>query len=498
MTGASVNFKAVKSASHAVSHASREVAPTYLLPPDKTFGTIVLRDDSGAVAATLAAKSAMASRQALRSKDYSPVWEGILNLRRPEHGEDTKEYKQECSDIVQSWCERYEKMTGHKVLRADIHLDEGHMVDGEALLNAHAHVIADRTNDQGRVIKLSPKQLRELQTVTAEVTKLARGQNSMESGRSHISHQAYKYLAERGRLESQKQITELKEAHTVELHGVSKKLVEVTEELRVTKEAHAREVGDLKSTIEKLKADYAKERQALKESGEAKQADYQRLKREHEAALVELKAEKKENVEAVQVVTALLKQRSAAQATQKPVEPPKPAQAGVTTTMSEKEYREALDKHKARLEAAESKIQEIRQAYLDELIEEARKKGMESFAKAKAHEAVLSAHEAAKPLFAGRAAWAERLEELKKQDAANRATHEANRVQHDKLRAGKLPEGFEQIARERVEASHTGIYAAIAATRRTVDEMEDRLQFVQETKRDSGGARRGLDSGMER
>jgi hypothetical protein len=317
--------------------------------------------------------------------------------------------------------------------------------------------------------------------------------------------------------EHEAKITELKAAH-VELASIKEELVKANEKALKSSQnsrdwsawgneikkqlAPAETVSELranhKTEIEKLKADYAKERQALKESGEAKQADYQRLKREHEAALVELKAEKKENVEAVQVVTALLKQRSAAQATQKPVEPPKPAQAGVTTTMSEKEYREALGKHKARLEAAEGKIQEIRQAYLDELIEEARKKGMESFAKAKAHEAVLSAHEAAKPLFAGRAAWAERLEELKKQDAVNRATHEANRVQHDKLRAGKLPEGFEQIARERVEASHTGIYAAIAATRRTVDEMENRLQFVQETKRGSGGARRGLDSGMER
>ena len=49
MTGASVNFKSVKSAGHAVSHASREVAPTYLLPTDKSMGTVVLLDDKGKV-----------------------------------------------------------------------------------------------------------------------------------------------------------------------------------------------------------------------------------------------------------------------------------------------------------------------------------------------------------------------------------------------------------------------------------------------------------------
>lgn len=276
MTGASVNFKAVKSAGHAVSHASREVAPTYLLPSDKSMGTVVLLDDEGKVAQVLAAKMALASPRAKVDKRYSPVWEGILNLRRPEPGEDAEAYRAESSSVVADWCAQYEASTGHKVLRADVHLDEGHMVDGEAVLNAHAHVIADRTNDLGRVIKLSPKQLRELQTMTAEITQLERGKSSFETGRKHISHQAYKHLAEGGRLETQQVKVKLDQEIKLTIHNIK--------EARTAKA----EVLDLKGQIAELKAQYKLEREALKASGEATQQAYQALKKAHEDAIAAL------------------------------------------------------------------------------------------------------------------------------------------------------------------------------------------------------------------
>lgn len=285
MTKSSVNFKMVKSAWQAVSHASREVAPSYLLDSKDSMGTIVLLDDEGKVASTLEAKLALASRQARQEKGFSPVWEGILNLPRPEPGFDPNEYKKTCTDIVSNWCKSYETSTGHKVLRADIHLDEGHMVDGEVVLNAHAHVIADRTNDKGRVMQLSPKMLRDLQTLTAEVTGLERGESSRKTGRKHISHQAYKYLAEQGRLETQQQVGEVKSQ-------LGKSQNELTRLQKISKEwsdSDLAKVKDLKSELAQLKAEYAAERAQLKASGEAKQADYQALKLAHEAALAKLK-----------------------------------------------------------------------------------------------------------------------------------------------------------------------------------------------------------------
>lgn len=308
VTKSSVNFKALKSALHAVSHATRTVEPSYLLAKDKSMGTIVLLDDKGSVASTLEAKLALASRQALREKNYSPVWEGVLNLPRPEVGFDADEYKKTCANIVSSWCERYEASTRHKVLRADIHLDEGHMVDGESLLNAHAHIISDRTNDKGRVMQLSPKMLRELQTLTAEVTGLERGKSSLETGRKHISHQAYKYLAELGRFETQQQVEGLKAIHGKELdrsEGTTKIYAGLVDSQNARAKVEAKklkdaqleaskvpqlqaDLGALTQQIAQLKEQYKLDRDAMKATGEAKQADYQALKKTHEAALASL------------------------------------------------------------------------------------------------------------------------------------------------------------------------------------------------------------------
>lgn len=262
--GSSVNFQPIKSAGLAVSHASREVQPQYLLPPDKTMGTIVLLDDKGNVASTLEAKLAIASRQAKRQGDYSPLWEGVINLRSPKPGENATLYKKECSTVISNWCDQYQKMTGHKVLRADIHLDEGRLdkETGEILFNAHAHVMCDKTNDLGRVLKINAPTLRKIQDFTAELTGLQRGENSLKTGRKHITHQAYKALAELGRLETR---------------NIKDKLVD---------EAAANEL--LVSSVEGLKAQYAADRAALKASGEATQKAYQTLKIAHELALAEL------------------------------------------------------------------------------------------------------------------------------------------------------------------------------------------------------------------
>jgi hypothetical protein len=299
--GSSVNFQPVHSAAHAVSHADRTIAPTYLLPADRSLGTIVVLDDRGGVAKALEEKMALASRQAKAVKGYSPLWEGVINLRRPEPFEDVDTYKRECKDKIQSWIEKYEFETGHKVLRADIHLDEGYVEDNITLLNAHAHVICDKTNAQGRVIKMTPQKLRELQTDTATITQLERGVNSRVSGKKHISAHQYKYLAEQGRLENQKikeQLKDEREANKMLADEVAKLEQKIKKEiegnqsfakkiLAEKREAKA-EVSDLKAQIAQLKNEYADERSALKASGAATQQQYKDLKIKHEAAFAAL------------------------------------------------------------------------------------------------------------------------------------------------------------------------------------------------------------------
>lgn len=288
MTKASMNFQKLTNPLHAVSHVARAVEPSYLLSTDKSLGTICILDDEGKVSRIHKEKLALASSQALRSNNYSPLWEGILNLPRPDLDDqnfDEKAYKNHCKTITKNWIVEYEKSTGHKVLRADVHLDEGHIEEDKILLNAHAHIVADRTNELGRVIKLAPKQLRSLQTMTAETTQLERGESSLKTNLKHISHHAYRHLAEQGRLQHQAEIT---------------KLTTEKNEIINAKDAEI--------------AQYKRQRAVLKALGTATQVEYQMLKKAHEQALEALNTEKTKAKKMNEKITHLEKQMQAEKA----------------------------------------------------------------------------------------------------------------------------------------------------------------------------------------
>jgi len=291
MTGSSINFKPVMSANRAVLHASREVSPTYLLAENLSLGTICILDDESGVANTLAAKLALASRQALASKNFSPVWEGILNLPRPALNSknfDAVEYKKHCVEITKSWIEEYEKVTNHKVLRADIHLDEGHIdeASGEVLLNAHAHIISDKTNEKGKVFIIDKKQMRALQTLTAEVTGLTRGKSSHETGRKHIHHDAYKAIAKA----NSKELDKVKASRNnfQKLFIADTPLINKLKEDIQTAESEVSKKAARIARLTELKEGYKLDRAKLKASGIATQKQYQALKIKHEADLAKL------------------------------------------------------------------------------------------------------------------------------------------------------------------------------------------------------------------
>lgn len=273
MRGSSVNFKKVTSALHSVSHANRDVPPDYLLPEGMSLGTHIVIDDQGEVQKTLTHKMSLASGRAKASPDYSPIWEGVINLPTPSK-DITAEHQIE---IVKAWCFEYEKLTGHKVLRADVHLDEGYIdAAGVPQFNAHAHVMADRTNDKGRVIKLSPAQLRAVQTMTAEVTSLERGLDARQTGRKHIGHQNFKFIAEKNRVGLD--VEKRKTARLQKLFSADTQVIDGLKE----------QVAQQAQQIARLHEQYRLDREAMKASGEAKQKDYQALKKEHEAALAKL------------------------------------------------------------------------------------------------------------------------------------------------------------------------------------------------------------------
>ena len=290
MRGSSVHFKRISSALHAVSHASREVPPEYLLPADVSMGTHVVIDDHGQVQKALDHKMHLASRQAKATKDYSPLWEGVINL--PEPSPDVTPAHQ--IQIVRQWCKDYEAMTGHKVLRADVHLDEGYIdADGKPHFNAHAHVMCDRTDEKGRVKKLTSTVLREVQNMTAEVTTLQRGIDSRKTGRKHIGHQHFRFDAEKNRLDVEKPKADLARLQKKSKEWSDADLSKIKDLQDKLDGEPARQAAALAAQKLQLDEQYRQDRAALKASGEAKQADYQALKKAHDGAIEALKESNK-------------------------------------------------------------------------------------------------------------------------------------------------------------------------------------------------------------
>ena len=280
MRGSSVHFKRISSAIHAVSHAIRDVPPEYLLPEGMSLGTHLVIDDHGQVQKLLEHKMNLASRQAKATKDYSPMWEGVINL--PEPSSDVTPAQQ--IKIVKAWCVAYEKMTGHKVIRADVHLDEGFVDEaGKPHFNAHAHVMCDRTDDKGRVKKLTSTILREVQNMTAEVTTLQRGIDARQTGRKHIGHQNFRFDAEKNRIGLDKE-----KSKTARIQKLFADDTPIISGLKSEVSTLKGEAIGLLEHIAKLKAQYQLDREAMKATGEAKQKDYQALKVAHEKALADL------------------------------------------------------------------------------------------------------------------------------------------------------------------------------------------------------------------
>lgn len=76
------------------------------------------------------------------------------------------------------------------VIRIDLHHDEGHEdEEGQRIMNHHAHVVIDWTDHQtGKTIKLSKKDMEEMQTVLAESLGMERGAPKADTGRDHVDH----------------------------------------------------------------------------------------------------------------------------------------------------------------------------------------------------------------------------------------------------------------------------------------------------------------------
>jgi hypothetical protein len=105
----------------------------------------------------------------------------------------------------------YRNRLGVEVFQIAIHRDEGYQNSKEWKPNLHAHLVFDWTNHStGKSVKLNRQKMAEMQTITAEVLGMERGQSSEKK---HLTAQQFKAAAEAQRAEQLKeQVAELNTA----------------------------------------------------------------------------------------------------------------------------------------------------------------------------------------------------------------------------------------------------------------------------------------------
>jgi hypothetical protein len=272
---ACINIQRCPSIRQAVYHDARlalaDNRPSYLLPDHLHLGNLEVQgslslDECLAVEAH---KHEIASAKARATKDYSPIDEGLIvlpALPEPPAGERLARYKADQQARLGEWRTRFEEMTGQRVLRIDIHLDEGYLDEaGAPRYNGHAHVLIDRTDDRGRVIRFTRKDdadyrtlaelNSELQSMTAEVLRMERGERG--SKRRRLSHHQYREA--------------MQQTNRGQVGAVARLTVERDRAREAEREARSGE-NAAKTEATEL---YTLLRELMKASGIAKQGDYQ-------------------------------------------------------------------------------------------------------------------------------------------------------------------------------------------------------------------------------
>ena len=130
----------------------------------------------------------------------TPIREGVVVIQESTTMED-----------LHRLADAYRDRLGIEVFQIAIHRDEGHKGSKEWKPNLHAHLVFDWTDHStGKSVKLNRQKMAEMQTITAEVLGMERGQSSEKK---HLTAQQFKAAAEAQRAEQLKeQVAELSTA----------------------------------------------------------------------------------------------------------------------------------------------------------------------------------------------------------------------------------------------------------------------------------------------
>ncbi|WP_199765379.1 coiled-coil domain-containing protein, partial [Helicobacter felis] len=207
----SVNFRKTKNAVQ-TQHNDRSIKPYYLLPQED------VEKVGGGVEVNRSAEQADKLKNALVLKameDYkahvgqsfqakSYLWSAVVNIKPETTMQD-----------LERLAAHFKNKYGFQCYQIAIHRDEGHKdEEGNIRLNQHAHlefVTLDSVTGKNRYqkSKITPKALSQMQTETADILGMQRGEDVRKSGRKRIEPRAY------GKL-----MNEVRQKHKAEKQGL--------------------------------------------------------------------------------------------------------------------------------------------------------------------------------------------------------------------------------------------------------------------------------------
>ena len=181
----SINFK--KSIAINTAHNDRTLAPSYLI---SDRGVECDRPDEQArelkEQIIAQAKETYTSRTGQRFQAKTYEWSAVCNIKPDTAMED-----------LEALAKHFNDKYGFQCYQIAIHRDEGHIdEDGKEQINHHAHlefITLDKKSGKNNYRRefITPKVLRQIQTETAEILQMQRGQDKRLSGAERIEPRKY-------------------------------------------------------------------------------------------------------------------------------------------------------------------------------------------------------------------------------------------------------------------------------------------------------------------
>jgi len=178
--------------SYSEDHNYRVVRPKYLIEPmERNFNA---KHSTIAEKRTFLEKLVKEKTGRKMQKKATPIREAVVLLPDDDNQVNIK--------ALNSLTDRLYKRFKIKTFQMHIHNDEGHFDEnGVGKYNYHAHLLFDWVDhDTGKSLKLTPEDMSEIQTITAEVLSMERGLKGSKN--LSLNHNEYRgYLAMKDNLE---------------------------------------------------------------------------------------------------------------------------------------------------------------------------------------------------------------------------------------------------------------------------------------------------------